>query len=95
MAEYIMLMRGVDASRTTDVQWRTYINKLIETGKFRGGSAFGNGRCLSQNSTEYKCINSGFMRFEANTIEEIEALVADNPVYQAGGEVELHELVVG
>ena len=74
--------------------WESYIEKLIETGKFRGGSAFGNGRCLNQANNDDKCIATGYMRFEADSIDEIQKLLIGNPTYEAGGAVEIHELVV-
>ena len=39
MPEYVMLMKGSAASG----DWDDYIEKLVSSGKFRGGSSLGNG----------------------------------------------------
>ncbi len=37
---------------------------------------------------------TGFMRFEAENIERVQELITGNPVYEAGGEIEVLELLV-
>ncbi|MBX2823222.1 MAG: hypothetical protein KTR33_00745 [Gammaproteobacteria bacterium] len=100
MAEFLLIMKGTGPSDG----WEAYIEKLIESGLFRGGSAFGNSLCLCKSdsaggvqataSTECTCTGTGYMRFEAATRAEVEALIPGNPVYESGDEVELHELVL-
>jgi|DEB0MinimDraft_10_1074344.scaffolds.fasta_scaffold76936_2 hypothetical protein len=34
---------------------------------------------------------TGYMRFEADSIEEVRALLSGNPLYEAGGRVEILE----
>ena len=80
-------------SSESEGDWSSYIEKLIGTGMFRGGSAFGNSRCLSKASDNTECVATGYMRFEADSIDEIQALLAGNPTYEAGGAVEIHELI--
>ena len=89
MAEYMMVMKGSDAG----ADWTTYVNKLVATGKFRGGSALGNGVCVAKAGADGPCVARGFMRFEVESLDELRALLDGNPVYEAGGEVELLELV--
>ncbi len=89
MAEFMMLMKGAD--RNGD--WDAYVKRLLGTGKFRGGSVLGNGVCVKKDGREGPCVVRGFMRFEADTIDEVRALLEGNPVYEAGGEIELLELV--
>jgi len=43
MSEFLMLMKG-DGGTTE--QWNIYIEKLIATGMFRGGSALANGQSI-------------------------------------------------
>ena len=59
---------------------------------FRGGSALGNGYSASKEKQQ-DCVVTGFMRFEAENIEQVRILLGGNPVYEAGGEVELQELI--
>jgi len=88
MADFMMLMKGSE----TEGDWEVYIKKLIDSGLFRGGSALGNGYSLLKGK-EQDCMVTGFMRFEADDISHIRALLAGNPVYEAGGEVELQQLI--
>ena len=90
MTEFLMLMKGTDSQG----DWDGYIEKLVATGRFRGGSSLGRGRSCSQaGETSAESGVTGFMRFEADTIEEVRELLAGNPVFEAGGVVEIHELV--
>lgn len=90
MAHYMLLMKGT-ASDPED--WARYIDGLIATGKFRGGSALGDGAAIRKGSAPGPCTVTGFMRFEAEDIDEVRALLTGNPVYESGGEVELLEEV--
>lgn len=89
MAEFMMLMKG--AGENGD--WAIYIDRLKKAGLFRGGSALSHGLCANKQDSNRSCTVTGFMRFEADTIEQIQALLAGNPVYESGGEVELLELI--
>ena len=89
MAEFMMIMKG--AGENGD--WYTYIEGLIETGMFRGGSALSNGLCANKQGINRSCAVTGFMRFEADNINQVRGLLAGNPVYESGGEVELLELI--
>ena len=90
MAEFMMLMKG---GAVENGDWNIYIDRLTKTGLFRGGSALSNGLCANTQVTKRSCTVTGFMRFEASTIQQIHALLAGNPVYESGGEVELLELI--
>lgn len=89
MAEFIMIMKG----DSPEGDWDYYINKLLETGMFRGGSALGNGISLNKSGDNLSCTVTGFMRFEADDIEQIRGLLEGNPVYESGGEIEIMELI--
>ena len=91
MAEFMMLMKG----RSTEGDWEGYVNTLVKSGKFRGGSSLSNGFSTIKGSLEQNasCVVTGFMRFEATDIEEVRELLTGNPVYESGGEVEIQELV--
>ncbi len=89
MAEFMMLMKGSGAPEA----WTSYINKLIDSGQFRGGSELGNGQCHSKAKHDTLCSVTGFMRFEAESMDDITALLPGNPVYESGGSIELLEIV--
>ena len=87
MPDYVMVMMG-PASKG---DWDTYIEKLIASGKFRGGSSLGSGVSLHRGKADGECMITGFMRFSAESLEEVKALVAGNPLYEAGGRIEVLE----
>lgn len=48
---------------------------------------------LFKRGKDQDCIVTGFMRHAADNICQIRALLEGNPVYEAGGEVELLDLI--
>lgn len=92
MPEFMMLMKSSGQGGNA-ADWEQYIETLSESGMFRGGSALGNGICMDLHDKGGKCVVSGYMRFEAVSIERVLALVPANPVYESGGEVEVLELL--
>lgn len=93
MKEFMMIMKGGNHDGNA-ADWQRYIDCLSESGMFRGGSAFGKGVCVSGSDDSCECLTTGYMRFEAASIENILTLVAGNPVFESGGDVEVHELVL-
>ena len=89
MPEYVMLMRGSAASG----DWDAYIEKLVNSGRFRGGSSLGNGIAVAKGMVDSECEVTGYMRFSADSIEEVKQLITGNPLYEAGGLIELLEEV--
>lgn len=85
-----MLMTGADSHG----DWDTYIERLVASGRFRGGSSLGNGAAFSKSRPDPAQSGvTGFMRFEADSIDQVRELLAGNPVFEAGGIVEIHELI--
>ena len=87
MSEYVVLMMGSQSNG----DWDTYIEKLIASGKFRGGSSLGNGVAMTKGKPDSDSAITGFMRFSAENIEEVRQLLAGNPSYEAGGRIEVLE----
>ncbi|MEE4281074.1 MAG: hypothetical protein V2I41_03960, partial [Pseudomonadales bacterium] len=56
-----------------------------------GGSSLGNGISVSKGRSDGTCEVTGFMRFSAESIDEVRKLVSGNPLYEAGGRIELLE----
>ena len=92
MAEYLLLMH--DDATVEATAWEGYIRELVLSGVFRGGSAIGDGVCARKDKGERPMTPhlSGFMRIEAESLEQARAVLAGNPVYEAGGTVEIREL---
>jgi len=90
MPNYMMVMMGSASSG----DWDSYVEQLVESGKFRGGSSLGNGVSVSKGKEDDKCRVTGFMRFSADSIEDVRQLLSGNPLYEAGGCVELLEEII-
>lgn len=87
MADYVMLMMGSESVG----DWGVYMEKLIASGKFRGGSSLGHGISAAKGHCDGGSEVTGYMRFSADTIEEVRNLLLGNPLYEAGGRVEILE----
>jgi YCII-related domain len=94
MPDYLMLMHNDPPTSASDDDWATYLQTLAKTGKFRGGSAIGGGVCRRKSGRvpPVTARIGGFIRVEADSLAEVEALLAGNPVFENGGTVELREL---
>lgn len=92
MNEYIFLMHN-------DVQlpergWDEYLAQLSASGQFDGGSSIGSGVCVRKNGVERQITQSlsGYIRVRAASLNEAKKLLVGNPVFEAGGNVEIREL---
>ena len=92
MAEFIFLMHAGGGG--SDDAWGLYLSGLQAKGVFQGGSAIGGGACFSKSGTvpAVSAHLSGYIKVQAESLEAARALLAGNPVYEAGGVVEIREL---
>lgn len=94
MAEFIFLMHANPGASESAQDWDSYLAKLGEAGALRGGSAIGPGVCVRR-AGPLPAITThinGFIRIEARDLDHARELVAGNPVYEAGGTVEIRTL---
>ena len=92
--DYILLMHN-DATTTVAASgWQPYLQRLQAAGKLRGGSAIAEGTCFRRDAAPapMTCGIVGFIRIEARDIAEAKTLLVGNPVYEAGGTVEVRTL---
>ncbi len=95
MNDYIFLMYdSKESSAATHSDWERYIEGLISSGHFSGGSAISGGLCASKSgdTTDITAELSGYIRITASSIEEARSLLTGNPTYEGGGRVEIREL---
>ena len=102
MNDYIFLMHNdapMPATADGLAAWDAYFSKLRATGQFSGGSAIGRGICATKaKATRGKAAKgitshlSGYIRVQAHSLEEARMLLDGNPVFEAGGTVEIREL---
>lgn len=92
--EWIMLMHNDAQVDVLDGNWPSYIARLSNLSALRGGSAIGPGICIRKLSPvpEVTAKIVGYVKVEAPTIEAAKSLLEGNPVFEAGGTVEIREL---
>ena len=94
MNDYILLMHD-DAPAVPDAsRWSTYFAKLRAANAFQGGSSIGEGVCVSKSASVPEVTRhlAGYIRVQAESLSAARELVNGNPVYEAGGTVEIREL---
>jgi hypothetical protein len=96
MPDYLFLMHhdAPDAGGITAETWTAYIGELEALGQFQGGSAIGDGVCARKSGSTppiTACLG-GFLRVTAADLTAAQALLAGNPVFEAGGTVEIRAL---
>ena len=92
MADFIYLMH--EAEPADPAEWEAHINGLNEKGVLRGGSAVGRCQCLEKVGPAPAISHHivGYVQIEVDDMAAAQALLAGNPVYEAGGVIELREL---
>jgi hypothetical protein len=96
MPDYIFLMHD-DVPPGPAVQeddWGPYIGRLQASGNFQGGSEIGEGTCARKSGAVPGITShlAGFIRVSASSLNDAKDLLAGNPVFEAGGTVEIREL---
>ena len=94
MADYLFLMHDTEGTAPVVADWGPYIEGLVAKGVMRGGSAIGNGLCVRM-SGDVPAITThlgGYIKVEVEDLDAARALLPGNPVYEAGGVVEIREL---
>ena len=94
MAEYLLLMHADAREPVSESRWDAYIDILVSIGAMRAGSAIGGGRSSRKlgdpaNVTEQIV---GYLKIEAESVDQAETMLAGNPIFEAGGTVEIREL---
>lgn len=92
MEDFILLMHT--GANSDPAAWEPYLKMLRESGRFQGGSAIGDGACVSKSGAPPGITRhlSGYLKVKANSLDDAKTLLAGNPVYEAGGVVELRHL---
>lgn len=97
MNEYILFMHDnvSEPAVPNDVdRWARYFATLRASGQFDGGSSIGAGFCFRKGQATQPAETkvSGYIRVRAESLEAARCFLEGNPVYEAGGTVELREL---
>ncbi len=96
MAEFMFLMHGDAVRAIPQADWGPYLSDLRVKGVLQGGSALGGGTTRRQAGAPGALSGhiGGYLKVVAADLEAAEALLPGNPVYEAGGTVEIRELPV-
>lgn len=94
MAEFMLLMHGDTTSPESDEAWGAYFGRLHASGTFKGGSSIGVGETCRKSGTAAPISANlmGYIKVEANDLAAARGWLDGNPVYEAGGTVEIREL---
>jgi len=97
MNDYLLLMHALtpeQAATDTADAWGRYLVALRATGRFDGGSAIAGGRCCRKQGPVPDLSEhlTGYLRVRAENLAEAERLLDGNPIYEAGGTVEIRLL---
>lgn len=98
MNEYILFMHDdvVDRAIADDGdRWENYLSALRASGQFDGGSSIGPGVLARRDGTMVPAPHrvNGYIRLRAESLEAAQRFLAGNPTYDAGGTVEVRELL--
>ncbi len=98
MNDFFFLLDDVVPAGAPKLEWAPYFERLRAAGAFQGGSAIGGGVCASKRGSDSALTAhlSGYIRIKAADLTESpRELVNGNPVFEAGGTVEIRELPRG
>ncbi len=97
MKDFILLMHADTLRPERDEDWEPYIGRLIKGGSFQGGSSLGQGQAFRKKGDAAPLTRqlTGYIKIQAESLEEASGTLTGNPTYEAGGSVEIRELVEG
>lgn len=92
MPDYIFLMHD-DSPNSGSADCYSYIDRLRASRNFQGGSAIGDGVCARKSGAAPGITGhlAGFIRVSADSLDHARTLLMGNPVFEAGGTVEIRE----
>ncbi|MBP8097951.1 MAG: hypothetical protein KAY03_01410 [Arenimonas sp.] len=86
---------AIDKSRANDDrEWGACFSKLRASGQFDGGSSIGRGTKCRKDHPGYPSGTelTGFIRIRAGDLDGVKVFLSGNPIFEAGGTVEIREL---
>ena len=100
MLDFLLLMHRLpDESVEAALDFGPYLASLQNAGRLRGGSAIGGGTCVRKVGTgaspQITAHIVGYIRVVATDLEDALGALPGNPVFEAGGTVEIRELPQG
>lgn len=90
--EYITFMHGNSDGKATEQEWNTFFELAGDSGLFRGGSAMGKRWTIGKDADVASDGLAGYMRFDADSVDNLVALLNKHPTVLHGGTIEICEL---
>jgi hypothetical protein len=94
MTDYIFLMHDDAIDYVDEDAWGPYLDKLRRGRFLQEGSAIGDGVCARKSGAPASVTEqlTGYVRVNAESVDQAKSLLIGNPVFEAGGTVEIREL---
>ena len=97
MKEYILLMHNdapAEGAKRAEESWPEYLSGLRATGCFEGGSSIGTVICVKKSGLAGEITRKigGYIKVRAESLDGAKKFLSGNPVFEAGGTVEIREL---
>lgn len=91
--QYITFMHNNVDSQPTDKNWHQFFETANRSGLFRGGSAIGARSTIGKdNVPDITDHINGYMRFDAESLDDLNELLEQHPIVIHGGTIEICEL---
>ena len=91
--EYITFMHGNAAREGTPEEWDAFFDHAKQSGLFRGGSAMGKRWTIGKEADTASDALAGYMRFDAESVDDLLELLQSHPVIAHGGSIEICEML--
>lgn len=97
MNDYLLLMHHDSTNpliANDSALWEQYFRALQQSGCFDGGSEIGDGFTFRKTGAPGASCRqlTGYLRVRAASLEAAKSFLAGNPIYEAGGTIEIREL---
>src|SRR5580704_7571763 len=95
MTEYIFLMHNDATDYPDENAWEPYLGKLKQGGFLQGASVIGDGVCARKSGAPAPITEelTGYVMVRADSLDQAKSLLMGNPGFEAGGTVEIRELL--
>ena len=95
MPDFLLLMHNDTKADESPKMWELYLQSLRTIGAFVGGSAVGGGTTIRRFDIAAPLTThvTGVIRITAKDLDEAKRLAEGNPVLEAGGTIEIRELI--